>query len=122
MYCYLTGNAHTVYKKINIYVVTLIWILFFIFCTTKKPVGCSSVGGLVIIKLCLLVLLSQSWAWLLSSKINAEVLHMCVPENSDILNHRYFCSLGLHLENTIKMFTYDDQTLHGVSTTPVLRV
>ena len=35
---------------------------------------------------------------------------------------RYFCSLGPHLENTIKMFTYDDQTSQGVSTTPVLRV
>ena len=35
---------------------------------------------------------------------------------------RYFCSLGPHLEKTIKMFTYDDQTSHGVSTTPLLRV
>ena len=34
----------------------------------------------------------------------------------------YFCSLGPHLEKTIKMFTYDDQTSHGVSTIPVLRV
>ena len=34
----------------------------------------------------------------------------------------YFCSLGPHLEKTIKMFTYDDQTSHGLSTTPVLRV
>ena len=34
----------------------------------------------------------------------------------------YFCSLGPHLAKTIKMFTYDDQTSHGVSTIPVLRV
>ena len=34
----------------------------------------------------------------------------------------YFCSLGPHLEKPIKMFTYDDQTSHGVSTIPVLRV
>ena len=34
----------------------------------------------------------------------------------------YFCSLGPHLEKTIKMITYDDQTSHAVSTTPVLRV
>ena len=45
-----------------------------------------------------------------------------------LLNHvymqtgGYFCSLGPHFEKTIKMFTYDDQTSHGVSTTPVLRV
>ena len=34
----------------------------------------------------------------------------------------YFCSLGPHLKKTIKMFTYDDQTSHGVSTISVLRV
>jgi len=34
----------------------------------------------------------------------------------------YFCSLGPHLEKPIKMFTYDDQTTHGVSTISVLRV
>ena len=34
----------------------------------------------------------------------------------------YFCSLGPHLEKTIKMFTYDDQTLYGLSTTTVLCV
>ena len=33
----------------------------------------------------------------------------------------YFCSLGPHLEKTIKMFSYDDQISHGVSTIPVLR-
>ena len=34
----------------------------------------------------------------------------------------HFCSLGPHLEKPIKMITYDDQTSHAVSTTPVLRV
>ena len=34
----------------------------------------------------------------------------------------YFCSLDPHLKKPIKMFTYDDQTLHGVSTIHVLRV
>ena len=34
----------------------------------------------------------------------------------ELLEHvRYFCSLGLHLEKTNKMITYDD-----LSTTPVL--
>ena len=29
------------------------------------------------------------------------------------MSFRYVCSLGPHLEKTIKMFTYDDQTSHG---------
>ena len=38
------------------------------------------------------------------------------------VNGGYLCSLGTHLENNIKMITYDDQTSQGVSITPVLRV
>ena len=34
----------------------------------------------------------------------------------------YVCSLGPHLEKSIKMITYGDQTSHGVSTIPVLCV
>ena len=39
-----------------------------------------------------------------------------------IHNCGYFCSYILHLEKTLKMITYDDQTSQGVSTTPVLCV
>ena len=46
----------------------------------------------------------------------------CASSQTVENNSGYFCSLGPHLEKTITMFTYDDQTLHGVSTIPVLRV
>ena len=41
-------------------------------------------------------------------------------EGAVLFNTRYFCSLGPHLKKIIKMFTYDDQTSHGVSTILVL--